>query len=144
MGNGLCKTNSRMKMKRSTLLLVLSLALLGCGCTSQDLLETNSSSFADTVRGYQDYYDTIVIDDPLNATAWCMRGNYYNDAFGQFGEALESYNRSLEMDPEYGYAWFSKGVTLENLQQFEEARACFEKAVQYDPSLAGTISRIRQ
>ena len=131
-------------MKRSTLLLVLSLALLGCGCTSQELLETNSSSFADKVRGYQDYYDTIVIDDPLNATAWCMRGNYYNDAFGQFGEALESYNRSLELDPEYAYGWFLKGVTLQNLQQFDEARACFEKAVQYDPSLAVTLSQIRQ
>ena len=144
MGKGLCKTNSRMKMKRSTLLLVLSLALLGCGCTSQDLPERNSSSFADTVRGYQDYYDTIVIDDPLNATAWCMRGNYYNDAFGQFEKALESYNRSLELDPEYGYAWFSKGVTLQNMQQFDESRICFGKSVRYDPTLALAISQVRQ
>ncbi len=131
-------------MKRSILLLVLLLALLGCGCISQILPETNSSSFADKVRGYQDYYDYIVIDDPLNATAWCMRGNYYNDAFGQFDTALESYNRSLELDPNYAYGWFSKGITLRNLQRFDEARACFEKAVRYDPSLAGTISRIRQ
>ncbi|HIH02385.1 MAG TPA: tetratricopeptide repeat protein [Methanoregulaceae archaeon] len=133
-----------MKMIRWTFLLVLILALLGCGCISLILPETNSSSFADMVRGYQDYYDSIVIDDPLNPTAWCMRGNYYNDAFGQFDTALQSYNRSLDLDPEYAYGWFSKGVALQNLQQVDEARACFEKAVQYDPSLAGTISRIRQ
>ncbi|NLX48673.1 MAG: tetratricopeptide repeat protein [Methanospirillum sp.] len=63
---------------------------------------------------------------PVNAAAWCIRGNYYNDAFGQFGEALESYHRSLELDPEYAYAWFSKGVTLQNLQRFDEVRASFE------------------
>ena len=126
-------------MKQSTLLLVLSLALLGCGCTSQDLLETNSSSFAEKVRGYQDYYDSVVIDDPSNATAWCVRGNYYNDAFGQFDKALESYNRSLELDPEYAYGWFSKGVAFQNLKLFDEANACFEKAVRYDPSLAEMI-----
>jgi lipoprotein NlpI len=41
-----------------------------------------------------------------------MQGNYYNNAFGQYDKALDSYNCSLELDPGYGYAWFSKGMTL--------------------------------
>ena len=85
-------------------------------------------------------YDNLVRDDPLNATAWCIRGNYYNNAFSQYDIALQSYNRSLELDTEYGYAWFSKGVTLQNLKHYYEAKLCYEKALLYDPSLISVIS----
>jgi tetratricopeptide (TPR) repeat protein len=97
--------------------------------------EKNQSQFIDEIHASQSYYDNLVKEDSLNATAWCIRGNYYNNAFGQFEKALENYNRSLELDPGYGYAWFSKGVTLRNMGYYNESEECFEKALTIDPSL---------
>jgi superkiller protein 3 len=57
---------------------------------------------------------------------------------------VQSYNRSLELDPEYGYAWFSKGVTLQNMRYSDEANLCFEKALHHDPTLGSVIARIVQ
>ena len=114
----------------------LCLLLVCCGCISSTLpgFDKNQSQFADEIRASQVYYDNLVEDDPLNATAWCIRGNYYNDAFNQYDTALLSYNRSLELNPEYGYAWFSKGVTFQNMQRYDEAEECFENALRYDLS----------
>jgi tetratricopeptide (TPR) repeat protein len=126
--------------------IVLFLVLVICGCIglSPPVIEKNRSQFTDEIRVSQSYYDNLVRDDPLNATAWCIRGNYYNNAFSQYDIALQSYNRSLELDPEYGYAWFSKGVTLQNMKHYDEAKLCYEKALLYDPGLSSVISRAGQ
>ena len=133
-------------MKLSSAAIIFFLFLVSCGCIFPGSLgfEKNQSQFADEVRASQSYYDGIVREDPLNATAWCLRGNYYNNAFNQFNTALQSYNRSLELDPEYGYAWYSKGVTLQNMGQYDEAETCFEKALRYDPSLGPSIVHKKQ
>ena len=126
--------------------IILSLFLMSCGCFSPGFpgFEKNSSQFTDEIRASQSYYDNLVKEDPLNAAAWCLRGNYYNNAFNQYDKALQSYNRSLELDPEYGYGWFSKGVTLQNMQHYDEAKVCFEKALLYDPTLGPSIARVVQ
>jgi tetratricopeptide (TPR) repeat protein len=134
----------RENMKLSSVGIILFLFLVSCGCIFPGswVFEKNQSRFADEVRASQSYYDSMVREDPLNATAWCLRGNYYNNAFNQFNTALQSYNRSLELDPEYGYAWFSKGVTLQNMKQYDEAETCFEKALHFDPKLGPSIAHI--
>jgi tetratricopeptide (TPR) repeat protein len=77
----------------------------------------------------------MVSADPLNATAWCIRGMYYNNAFGQFDTALQSYNRGLELDPRNAVCWYAKGTTLRNMGKDQEAIACFDKAARLDPSI---------
>jgi tetratricopeptide (TPR) repeat protein len=104
------------------------------------IVEKIQSQFINEIRASQSYYDDLVKDDSLNATAWCIRGNYYNNAFGQYEKALESYNRSLKLHPGYGYAWFSKGVTLQNMGYREEAEECYKKALCYDPLLGSYIA----
>jgi tetratricopeptide (TPR) repeat protein len=138
--------SEREKVKLYSFVIILSLVMVSCGCILPGPLgfEKNQSQFAEEVRASQSYYDNIVREDPLNAAAWCLRGNYYNNAFNQYNTALQSYNRSLELDPEYGYAWFSKGVTLQNMKQYDEAKICFEKALYYDPTLGPSIARIEQ
>ena len=133
-------------MRLSSVAIVFFLFVVNCGCIFPGSLifEKNQSQFAYEIRASQSYYDSIVREDPLNVTAWCLRGNYYNNAFSQFSTALQSYNRSLELDPEYGYAWFSKGVTLQNMKQYEEAELCFEKAIRIDPSLGPSIAHKEQ
>jgi superkiller protein 3 len=124
--------------------LMICLLLVCCGCISPTFpgSDKNQSQFVDEMRTGQSYYDNLVKGDPMNATAWFIRGNYYNNAFNQYDKALQSYNRSLELNPEYGYAWFSKGITLQNMQYYDEAKGCFETAVRYDLSFNPSVSRI--
>ncbi|WP_363053544.1 MULTISPECIES: tetratricopeptide repeat protein [unclassified Methanoregula] len=77
----------------------------------------------------------MVESDPANASAWCLRGMYYNNAFGQYDKALENYNKGLELDQESGLCWYAKGITLRNMKQFNEAELCLRNAKTYDPSL---------
>jgi hypothetical protein len=68
---------------------IILLFLVSCGCISLSPFgfEKNSSQFADEVRTSQSFYDNLVNDDPRNATAWGIRGNYYNNAFSQYDKA---------------------------------------------------------
>lgn len=87
--------------------------------------------YSDEINSSQSYYDDLVREDPYNATAWCIRGMYYNDANNQYNTALECYGRALELDPEYGMAWYLKGITLQNMEAFNKSKICFETAERY-------------
>ena len=87
----------------------------------------------------QEYYDNQVAAEPDNPEAWCIRGMYYNNYHNQYAEAMESCNKALELDPEYGLAWYLKGVILTNMNMTDEAAACFENATRYDPELARNL-----
>lgn len=116
---------------------ILSIFLFLSGCMFQNpaIGIKNRSQFAEEINASQSYYDQLVMEDPLNATAWCLRGNYYNNAFNQYEKALQSYNHGLELDPINGYCWFSKGITLQNMNRFNESEICFENAKKFDPTL---------
>jgi tetratricopeptide (TPR) repeat protein len=47
---------------------------------------------------------------------------------GRHEEALELFDFALGVDPAYGPCLFSKAATLEKLERFEEAAACFHRA----------------
>ena len=49
-------------------------------------------------------------------------------------EAIASYNRALELNPDLAEAWISKGIALYRLGKFEEAIVCFEKAIELEPN----------
>jgi len=83
---------------------------------------------AESINASQEYFDRMVVTDPGNATAWCARGMYYNDAFSQYETALASYNKGLELDPKNGICWYAKGTTLMNMKQFNESETCFQNA----------------
>ena len=50
---------------------------------------------------------------------------------GQFMQALESYQRAVEEDPEFGRAYAGMGVVYGNLRQPDEAEESYQKALQY-------------
>jgi|GEM_PF-7021619 len=55
------------------------------------------------------------------------------DKRGLYQEALTFFDKALEIDPKYTYAWNNKGVALYNLGRNEEEIACYEKALEIDP-----------
>ena len=117
--------------------------LLFSGCSTYDRADENSkiSSFAIRVNESQKYYDTLVVREPANKEAWLYRGLYFLDTFGQYEDAISSFNVSLEPDPEYALAWYAKGITLSNMNRINESEICLQKARYYDPNLAWNVYR---
>lgn len=64
---------------------------------------------------------------------WCLRGDALS-RIGKYEEAIECYEKALDIDPEYKNAWVEKGRTLDILEKAEDAIKCFEKALELDPN----------
>jgi Flp pilus assembly protein TadD len=43
-------------------------------------------------------------------------------------------DKAIELKPDCADAWNNKGVTLQRLEEYEEARKCYGKALDIDPS----------
>ncbi|SFM16452.1 tetratricopeptide repeat protein [Methanolobus profundi] len=54
---------------------------------------------------------------------------------------IEYYTKSLDVDPYNAEAWFKKGKGLEKIGRFEEAKKCFDLAIEIDPDYQGLIGR---
>ena len=52
------------------------------------------------------------------------------ERLGRHEEALQCYNKAIELNPNYDAAWNNKGNTLENLGRREEALQCYNKAIE--------------
>ena len=48
----------------------------------------------------------------------------------EFKEAIELYNKSLEIAPNCAEAWYYKGLALDKLGKYEDSKECFDKAKQ--------------
>jgi len=48
---------------------------------------------------------------------------------GKYNEAIEVYDRALQLDPEYVSAWNNKGVVLSRLGKYAEAIEAFDRAL---------------
>lgn len=49
-------------------------------------------------------------------------------------EAIECYNKSIQINPKAELAYFFKGVLLKDLGKIEEALDCFNKSIQINPN----------
>ncbi|EHQ35142.1 tetratricopeptide repeat protein [Methanoplanus limicola] len=118
----------------------LVFALFASGCiTGAEDPDERFSEFMIKVNETGKHYDDMVGLDPENATAWCYRGMFYNDNFNRYEEAMESCNKALELNPEYGLAWYLKGIIFMNMNNSSAAQLCFENATKYDPDLKADI-----
>ena len=52
---------------------------------------------------------------------------------GKFEDAIECYDRAIEIDPNFFLAWGNKGLALFNLKRYEEAMECFDKNIEIKP-----------
>ncbi|MEM9541233.1 MAG: CHAT domain-containing protein, partial [Cyanobacteria bacterium P01_E01_bin.42] len=52
---------------------------------------------------------------------------------GSLEEAISSYNRALQFQPDYHLAWLGRGIALINLGSLEEAIASYDHALQIQP-----------
>ncbi len=60
-------------------------------------------------------------------------------ALDRFGEALQSYNRAVNLDPKNADYWTGRGMALMALNDNAESLAAFEQALKLNPSQAQAV-----
>ena len=57
--------------------------------------------------------------------------NLKND--GKYEEAIDCFDKIIEIDPESDHPWFAKGMSLYKLSKYHEALFCYDKAIGINP-----------
>jgi glycosyltransferase involved in cell wall biosynthesis len=65
---------------------------------------------------------------PENAQAHLELGLVELDNFGNLEEALALFERACQLNPQFGVAWFFRGVTLTKLRRLRDALKCLSEA----------------
>ncbi len=72
-------------------------------------------------------YESRTVDSGSTPEAWSNKGAALAQS-GQFEEALECYDRAIELKPDDAGAWNNKGIALYSLERYEEAKSALEQA----------------
>ncbi len=81
-----------------------------------------------------DSKETDLTEVVQDAEFWFEQG-YQKAINGDFIGAIASWDRALEIKPDYHEAWGNRGVALHNLGRFEEVIASYDKALEIKPDL---------
>jgi len=77
----------------------------------------------------------MVANDPNYLYAWYNKGVVLGN-LGRSQEAIECYDKAIQIDPNYADAWYNKGLILGRLGRGDEEIACYDKTIQIDPNYA--------
>jgi Flp pilus assembly protein TadD len=77
-------------------------------------------------------YRTVLRADSNNANAWCYLGIACYDQ-DRFDEAVASYQRAIQIQPQFPIAYNNLGNTLRMQKRLTEALACFDEALRQQP-----------
>lgn len=73
-------------------------------------------------------YTELLQEEPSSARAWADVGFILAD-LGRTDEAMQHFDRALELDPRCASAWVGRGMRLSG----DEAIRCFDHAIAADP-----------
>lgn len=91
--------------------------------------------FDDAIAAYDQALkgDINPTDKPTLADIWANRSAALWKS-GKYQDALESANKSVEIDPKSTLGWFNRGGILMALEQPQEAAVSYQQATQLDPT----------
>jgi len=90
-------------------------------------LKAKISEFSERLR-FLEAFGTL-----LKAEDYYVRGlNFYYK--GDYNLALKSFEKAIELKPDYAEAWYNKGLILMRLRKDKEALESFEKAINLKPN----------
>ena len=84
----------------------------------------------------KDYVSALNLANKLvairgKARDWLEKGRCLHN-LDRYDEALESYDRAIDLDANYHPAWALRGNVLNNLERYEEALVSFDKAIELE------------
>lgn len=83
----------------------------------------------------QTFKDTDNTASYATANELVTKGNELGN-LGRYDEAIEAYDKAIEIDPKFAIAWSNKGNVLGRSGRYNEAIEACEKAIEIDPKLA--------
>jgi tetratricopeptide (TPR) repeat protein len=98
-----------------------------------------TGDFNDSVSTTYSGAGTVNPNDPEE---WHNKGSYLV-RLGRPEEAIECYDKALELKPYDANVWNNKGMALRYLRRYEEAIACYDKALEIDPNHASASNNKR-
>lgn len=78
-------------------------------------------------------YNERLASNPQNPGMWVERGRLLSE-LDRAPEAFDSYDRALEIDPEFYLAWNAKGGTLYGMREFYDALDAYDTALDIEPT----------
>ena len=85
------------------------------------------------------FVEDIKIISPgfISADEWNTKGlDFFNQ--GKNEEAIECYDKALDIEPEHVNTWHNKGVLLKKLRKNTEAIECYDKVLEINPEALNT------
>ena len=73
------------------------------------------------------FYHDVLVKLLLDTNTHKAKGDMFRHA-GRYGEALQCYDRAVELDPTNVWAWYDKGQTLEKVGQYDPALQAVREA----------------
>ncbi len=70
--------------------------------------------------------------EELEVGDWLNKG-FSLSALGKHQEAIDCYNKALEINPNFASAWSNKGSILGKQGRYEEELKCYDRAIEIDP-----------
>ena len=77
----------------------------------------------------------VTLNGKQTAKDWNNKGSALADQ-GKYDEAIQAYDRAIELEPKNIDAWNNRGEAFHNQAKFDEAIRCFDKAIEIDPQYA--------
>jgi tetratricopeptide (TPR) repeat protein len=75
----------------------------------------------------------LPVSGQTTAQDWTNKGvDLYNQ--GKYDEAIQAYNKAIEIDPLDEVAWSNKGNALDDLGKHDEAIEAYDKAIEINPN----------
>lgn len=73
----------------------------------------------------------LMSHEKTSAVTWCVAGNCFS-ALKEHDTAIKYFNRAIQLDPEFAYAYTLLGHELVLTEELEKALTCYRKAIHKD------------
>lgn len=124
-----------------TTIIIMALTAM---CVLQAAADQGSDFSAQAVRLYLNgsyeesvaAYDKAIEADPYNASLYNGRGMALSFGLDRQADALEAYEKALDLNSSFADALCNKGYALCSLEKYDEGIGCYDKAIKLAPSFA--------
>jgi tetratricopeptide (TPR) repeat protein len=131
-----------------TIILLVMLSILVALATADDCEnKVNRCNSAFMVKGagadtsaQMDCYEAIIEQDPACPVAWYQKAIRLRQ-MGKNVDALDSLNKSIQLNGDNHDYWFMKGMILLSLSNFKEAANAFSEAARIDPNSVDALEQ---
>ena len=111
-----------------------ALRLVPGHCTALERLGGVYLRYRECVPNAVTCFFQAIDSNPLSHTSWYMLGRCYT-AVGRHADAIEAYQRSLNIEPNVAETWCSLGILYYAHLQCNEAQGAFRRALRLDPKM---------